>query len=855
MYKNLRLQTTDLYPFPFYSGGLNFNKKMIHFQKSKQIQNKQILISFLITLILPTFFHAASGLAQEVDLIAKEYYQKGLQSKNLSDKIKHFTKALEFEPVFKEAAYQLGVTYYQKGLYQQAIDNLNKANNLDSTDFKDINLYLANACTFLATELNEKEEYELAVTTALQALDIDEKFVPALTILGYTYFNLKDWQSSINVLEKTITLNSNQADVWNKLGDSYLRTEDYLKSVQAYQNALTIDADLKSSQVHYKIAKSRISPEYLLATFEDLKNNNLLDDATDLLKKAQSLYPDHEKISSLLHETAQKYDYTTGVKAIEDKNWLLAQEIFTGLDSEYKDTALKLEEINAVISAKSDSSHVEAALKKMPENSTTRLDYLSKTDNIVEMQGAKSKEPDLIANKISAKIESVNKNTEDSTNLEKEPPKLRSTALEHDTLLSAQTTDSSLFIQQDKTALSSEYKTFSFMRESAVWATSISIGCLLIIGLVVIKYKRKPGRAHFSKNRHESTDGVNASAFETALSKQSDFLMQTNEIFKDKVASITPVTFDPIDTKEILNIESDANKIKIDYDSGSFEETETIFSGIKKVKRIGRYILEKEIGKGSMGLIYKAWDPKLDRTVVIKQIAFDIIKNSHDITILKDRLFREARAAGRLNHPNIVIIYDLEDEGNFSYIVMEYLQGQDLKKALDEEELSYNRSIKIVKQICSALDFAHQNGIVHRDIKPSNIIITEGDKVKVADFGIAQLPHLETITQTGGIIGTPFYMSPEQVEGCKLDGRSDIFSVGVILYEMLTAIHPFAGNNIPTIVYKIINTNPKTPSTVDRKLPNALDNILKRALAKEPDDRYATAKDLLIDLNEIQDRI
>ncbi|NIR52670.1 serine/threonine protein kinase [candidate division KSB1 bacterium] len=370
---------------------------------------------------------------------------------------------------------------------------------------------------------------------------------------------------------------------------------------------------------------------------------------------------------------------------------------------------------------------------------------------------------------------------------------------------------------------------------SFYWIAAILAGILIVV-LVILKRNHTNKSQPRDDSTHDKTVVVDAD--------------QNDDMFKDEVASVTPVRFDSLETSEILD-EEDENKEEDAF--LAFKDTQTILGGIKKVQRIGRYILEKEIGRGSMGLIYKAWDPKLDRTVVIKQVSFDFTRNQHEIAKLKDRLFREARAAGRLNHENIVIIYDVDEEKNFSYIVMEYLEGSDLKMRLEKAEtFDLPRTIKIIKQVCSALEFAHDSGIVHRDIKPSNIILTRNDKVKVADFGIAKLAHLGTLTQTGSIVGTPFYMSPEQVEGRKLDGRSDIFSVGVILYEMLTSKHPFEGDNITTVVYKIVHKSPKRPSMINRDLPSSVDAMVQRACAKNPKHRYTNAGQLFADLNKLE---
>jgi len=203
-----------------------------------------------------------------------------------------------------------------------------------------------------------------------------------------------------------------------------------------------------------------------------------------------------------------------------------------------------------------------------------------------------------------------------------------------------------------------------------------------------------------------------------------------------------------------------------------------------------------------------------------------------------------------------VIIYDVEEDRNISYIVMEYIEGENLQSLLETHgTFSLERTLKIAIRICDAVSFAHEHDIVHRDIKPSNIMLSKGDRIKVADFGIAKLPQFGTLTQTGNIVGTPFYMSPEQIEGRILDGRSDIFSIGVLLYEMLTGTRPFAGENLPTIVYKIIHKVPPPPSLENEVLPTFLDEIVERALAKDPVDRYPTVKNLRQDLVKLQKEI
>lgn len=259
---------------------------------------------------------------------------------------------------------------------------------------------------------------------------------------------------------------------------------------------------------------------------------------------------------------------------------------------------------------------------------------------------------------------------------------------------------------------------------------------------------------------------------------------------------------------------------------------------------LGRYLIEREIGKGAMGKIYLAFDPKLDRRVVIKTVCFNLATSETDTAVLKDRVYREARAIAKLGHPNIVVVYDVEDDKDLSYIVMEHIEGRDLRQALkSERRFEYQRAIKIMAQVCSALDYAHQAGIVHRDIKPSNIMLLPDDKAKVTDFGIAKIADNFSLTLPGHVLGTPSYMAPEQLEGEALDGRADIFSLGVVFYELLTGGRPFAGDSLAALAYKIVHKMHIPPSLQNVELPLELDEIVSRALAKQPEERYQTAEE------------
>src|SRR5689334_15846966 len=263
------------------------------------------------------------------------------------------------------------------------------------------------------------------------------------------------------------------------------------------------------------------------------------------------------------------------------------------------------------------------------------------------------------------------------------------------------------------------------------------------------------------------------------------------------------------------------------------------------LQTVGRYEITGELGRGAMGVVYKALDPTIGRTVALKTMRLDV--HGLDAQEMVRRFQNEARAAGVLNHPNIVTIYDAGEEDGIFYIAMEFIEGTTLHEVLTEQRvLATDEVLQLTRQISRGLDYAHSNGIVHRDIKPANIMITGNGTVKIMDFGIAKSGG--QVTNTGQVLGTPNYMAPEQVRGKPLDGRSDLFSFGVMLYEMLTGEKPFVGQNVTTIIYKIVNENPIAPRDLDVTVHPGLSAIVTKALAKSPDERYQSGAELIHDL-------
>ncbi len=272
------------------------------------------------------------------------------------------------------------------------------------------------------------------------------------------------------------------------------------------------------------------------------------------------------------------------------------------------------------------------------------------------------------------------------------------------------------------------------------------------------------------------------------------------------------------------------------------------------MERLGRYEILEELGSGAMGTVYRARDPKIDRIVALKTIR--LVGGAAEIQDYRERFFREAQAAGRLSHPGIVTIYDVGEQEQTPYIVMEHIAGETLEKlvtAAGAQRLPLENTLDLVQQVAEALDYAHAQGIVHRDIKPSNIIVTPDGRAKIADFGIAKL-SVAQLTTPGQILGTPSYMSPEQLSGGAVDGRSDLFALGVILYWMLTGDKPFTGDTTTAVSFKIVYKDPVPVTQLNPSLPPTLDPVMDQALAKNPDRRYQRGKEFAQDLDDLRHR-
>jgi serine/threonine-protein kinase len=275
--------------------------------------------------------------------------------------------------------------------------------------------------------------------------------------------------------------------------------------------------------------------------------------------------------------------------------------------------------------------------------------------------------------------------------------------------------------------------------------------------------------------------------------------------------------------------------------------------GIKPT--VGRYEVVSELGQGAMGIVYKAKDPKINRFLAIKTIRFSDEFEPDKIREIKDRFMREAEIAGKLAHPSIVAIYDVGEDYDLTYMAMEYLEGESLQKYCRKGFLLPLRKVLfVISEVALALDYAHRQGVIHRDVKPANIMVLKDGKIKVTDFGIAKAVS-SSQTKSGIVLGTPNYMSPEQINGHDIDGRSDIFSLGVVFFELLTGVLPFHGKNLTNLFYQITQVKHPSPREINPKVPNPVEQIVDKSLSKEPGQRFQTCSDFARYLKAMINRI
>ncbi|MBD3640242.1 MAG: serine/threonine protein kinase [Marinobacter sp.] len=279
---------------------------------------------------------------------------------------------------------------------------------------------------------------------------------------------------------------------------------------------------------------------------------------------------------------------------------------------------------------------------------------------------------------------------------------------------------------------------------------------------------------------------------------------------------------------------------------GNFDATQTLVMPDQSVSRptLGRYEIQRELGRGAMGVVYLGRDPAIARTVAIKTLSYQAFEGE-ELQALKSRFFREAEAAGRLSHPAIVTVYDVGEEADLAYIAMDYARGRPLSEfARAGHLLPLDRALDVAARVADALAYAHDQKVIHRDIKPGNIIYDpDNGDIRVTDFGIARISD-DSVTRTGSVMGSPLYMSPEQLKGQKVTGASDVYSLGVTLYKLVTGETPFQGDTLANLTYQILNKRPRSARSLNPDLPNGVVRLINKAIQREPEKRFASASDM-----------
>ncbi|MEM7563425.1 MAG: serine/threonine-protein kinase [Pseudomonadota bacterium] len=419
---------------------------------------------------------------------------------------------------------------------------------------------------------------------------------------------------------------------------------------------------------------------------------------------------------------------------------------------------------------------------------------------------------------------------------------------------------------------------YVLMTGNAMWIQMMTPAALLAIGYLLITTKRflvtERGKARSDEESAESNRMLGI-AFQTQgqLDMAFEKFRKCSPVDEQVLEAMYNLALD-FERKRQFNKATSVYQYMAKHDKG-FRDIETRMNRSQKMEEtvmlgggsghaggtlmldggdvekpmLGRYEVEKELGKGAMGIVYLGKDPKISRVVAIKTMALAQEFEEDELEEVKERFFREAETAGRLNHPFIVTIYDAGEEHDLAYIAMEFLKGHDLARYCKPDNLlAMNTVVSIVARSAEGLDFAHQQNVVHRDIKPANIMYEpESDTVKITDFGIARITD-SSKTKTGMVLGTPSYMSPEQLAGKKVDGRSDLFSLGVMLYQMLSGSLPFKADSMASLMFKITNEEAPDVRTIKTDIPEGLANIINKAMVKDAENRYQTGTEFANDL-------
>ncbi len=803
--------------------------------------------------------------------------------------IEELRPLLERYPDWSIAQAVLGAAYYELKQYDKVIPVFEKILKEDPALARANNLPVSLAYSYneLAEAKIRNREIDSAIRDLRRAIELTRSKPTALFYynLGICYYYKGEYENARIATQKAIELTlkpkTRLAGAWTNLGLIYYYQGKYDKAIEAYDTALKIDPEnANAKKFRLKAANERQIAALLEKARIFLDNDNPAD-AIIALNEVLEFDSAHIQARQMLESARQLENYLQAKERNRQGKTESALALLKNVPDSFRDTRVLRRELLAKRSARGADEARKKSRKKL--RSAVALLEAGDFDRAEKALTALLGESEVAAQASAylARIDSLRAVVQREDQNIRRPNASGPAAEKSDSAApEKRIADTNEPSPPEAVAGKDVALPVNKARAPGAWLpTAVGVGFFFLLVLAGVFYlrHRKATEKQYQPvvAAEEGMDSAAAQQLEEARPEATsppsqDMPANTMEFFENLVepadkaeiveiieengekdsetVEVLPSSFSEQDEEDFLSLVEDneltTDDSDLDYAASidpDRDATSTVDMAQFKLRKIGRYIIEKEIGRGSAGRVYKAWDPKLDRTVVIKTVSYSLTASADEIKRLKSRVYREARAAAKLSHPNIVIVYDVEDEASYSYIVMEYIEGPDLRILLDrEKQLKPARAIDMILQICKALEFAHSAGIVHRDIKPSNILILEKDMVKVTDFGIAKVTNHLTLTQTGRVVGTPSYMAPEQIEGRDVDGRADIFSLGVVLYEMLTGTRPFSADSLAALAYKIVHTEPVPPSHVNAELPDTYDEVIARAITKDPAERFQT---------------
>lgn len=868
-------------------------------------------IRFLFAAAFLLCTYVSAGLAQsEADSLAA--YRQALQIAEVAGRSQALEMVVQKWPNFTRARYGLGAEYYKLKRFAEAIPHFEYILAHDSTLAARVKLKRLLAVTY--SEVGAQEirtgSAAKAVTYLQKAVNLDTTLALAYYNLGNAYHRLGDYEAAVAAYKTAIQLEPDSPEIlatfWYNLGVSQYANGNFVGALSAYEQALVLNPDLEPAEKNLLRVQRKLVYERKLAAADSALALGEVADAATLANEALRVDSTDTRARDILHRVAIERAYQRMLQAVIFEDYESAKAAGARVPAGYKAS----DSLRGVIESELAELREAEALQRLYDLAlkyyytaeyqqareyfraiaeknanylqTTR--YLQQIDSLLAL-------PQKAGGQIAAKVTGADSLIAQQKPVEMQAPG-RVDTTQGELLASRNVPLPATAMEESSKARIAGLQKEDGWRSIVLW---IAIGVLIVglTGYIVQKRRSAPAideevktvksildqdaeeadsdagpgevtEATSTTNLMRIREGVSEELLhETFNDEQSEITTdEAGDGEDDDVTAPAEVSGDLrgiVNDEDFLAIVNGEDENKAAGDTGAAEEeelpekdaTHTMDISQIQVRKIGRYVIDREIGRGAAGRVYKAWDPKLDRTVVLKTVSYSLTASKGEIQRLKARVHREAKTAAKLNHPNIVVVYDVEDEPSFSYIVMEHIEGQNLRQLLDQQKkLAPSVAIAYVQQVGQALQFAHKEGIIHRDIKPSNIIVLENEKIKVTDFGIAKVINNLTLTQTGKVVGTPSYMAPEQIEGHEIDNRADIFSLGVVFYELLTGTRPFAGESLASLAYKIVHVEPTPPSLVNVELSEAYDDIISQALAKDPQDRFQSAAEFLDSLQK-----